>query len=119
MKVSKHPLYNVWNGMLHRCYNPRRKAFKNYGERGIKVYREWRVSAEAFFRWAESNGYAPGLTLDRINNDGNYEPSNCRFASHVVQVRNRRCMSTNTSGYIGVSPLGCPVSDYLTAQLPL
>jgi hypothetical protein len=75
--------------MLARCSRPTHAAFKNYGGRGISVCPEWAESFEAF--WADMGPtYKPGLTLDREDNDGNYTPTNCRWATHTTQARNRR-----------------------------
>ena len=76
--------------MKTRCYNSKSPSFKNYGARGIAICDEWKNSFEAFRDWAMANGYADNLTIDRTNNDGNYEPSNCRWVDNTEQVRNRR-----------------------------
>jgi hypothetical protein len=86
-------LYNCWKNMKERCENPLRKGFSNYGGRGIRVCDEWRSSFIKFVDWAIANGYRKGLEIDRIINDGNYEPGNCRFVTRIVNSRNRR---TNT-----------------------
>lgn len=83
-------LYHIRNGMLGRCYNHNNHDYKNYGARGITVCEEWRNSFEKFYDWAIQNGYADNLTIDRENNNGNYEPSNCRWVSIKVQSRNTR-----------------------------
>lgn len=81
-------LYNIWCGMIRRCENSNEPAFPKYGGRGIVVCPEWRQSFITFRDWALNNGYSAALTIDRINNDGNYEPSNCRWATHAQQNRN-------------------------------
>lgn len=95
-------LYSVWEGIHQRCDNPHNKAYHNYGGRGIKMCSEWRESYPRFREWAYQNGYAEGLQIDRINNDGNYEPSNCRFVSPTANAQNRRVPKNNTSGYSGI-----------------
>ena len=76
--------------MRSRCNNPNRKKYKDYGARGIRVCDEWNNDASAFCKWALDNGYDDGMQLDRIDNNGNYEPSNCRFVSPKENSRNRR-----------------------------
>lgn len=86
---SKTKLYRVWNGMLNRCINETVESYKHYGKRGISVCAEWR-EFQPFYSWALSNGYKAGLMIDRIDNDGNYEPANCRFVDLQTQCNNRR-----------------------------
>lgn len=83
-------LYHIWINMKQRCYNSNTNDFKNYGERGIQVCAEWRGDFTAFERWAMNNGYSDSLTLDRIDNDGNYEPNNCRWVTRLIQRHNQR-----------------------------
>lgn len=88
--LTRDRLYHVWNGMKDRCYNPNSESYHNYGGRGITVCDEWRDNFQAFYDWATENGHKEYLTIDRINNDGNYEPSNCRWATNKEQQRNKR-----------------------------
>jgi hypothetical protein len=83
-------LYEVWKTMKQRCLNPNNKSFHNYGGRGIVVCDEWKDNYQAFYEWSMNNKYKEGLSLDRINNDGNYEPSNCRWADRITQCNNTR-----------------------------
>lgn len=97
-------LYKIWIGIKKRCYNQNYKAYKNYGGRGISVCDEWKNSYISFRDWSLNNGYDDELSIDRINVNGNYEPSNCRWTTNEIQARNTRLlMSTNKSGYRGVS----------------
>lgn len=88
--LSDHKLYFVYNEMVSRCHDETDKAFKNYGARGIEVWMDWRDDFVCFYEWAIENGYEEGLSLDREDNDGNYAPYNCRWATTEVQSRNRR-----------------------------
>lgn len=84
------PLHGVWSAMRQRCSNPKNKDYKYYGARGISVCQEWQSGYLAFRSWALSNGYQTGLTIDRINTYGNYEPDNCRWITIQEQQKNRR-----------------------------
>ena len=83
-------LYEVWKTMKQRCYNPNNKGYKNWGGRGIVVCDEWKNNYQAFYEWSMNNGYKEGLSIDRINNDGNYAPSNCRWSDKITQCNNTR-----------------------------
>lgn len=94
------PTYRAWAGMLDRCDRQSRQGYENYGGRGITVCEKWRDSFVAFLK---DMGEKPeGLTLDRIDNDGNYGPDNCRWATREVQSRNQRLRKVNRSGMPGV-----------------
>lgn len=88
-------LHNIWRGMKTRCYNEKSTSYPHYGAKGVKVCKEWRDDFSSFRSWSMDNGYDPNAprnmcTLDRIDPYGDYEPSNCRWVSMSVQVKNRR-----------------------------
>lgn len=88
--MSKERIYKIWSGIKKRCNNIKDSNYKNYGARGIKVCNDWTKDFMIFYDWAIKNGYKEDLTIDRINVNGNYEPSNCRWISQVEQNRNQR-----------------------------
>lgn len=103
---SKTKIYSTWSGMKARCYYKQSKEYMHYGGRGITVCDEWRDNFTSFMEWAYKNGYTDGreTSIDRIDNDGDYEPSNCRFTTANIQVQNTRLLrKTNSSGYRGVN----------------
>ena len=100
--LCKTRLYSIWSGMKTRCENPNNKRYKNYGGKGIRLCDEWRNSFEGFVLWSLSNGYSHELSIDRIDNDGNYEPRNCRWANYETQSRNQGVRKDNLSGIRGV-----------------
>lgn len=86
-------LYNILDKMKYRCNNDKSKDYKHYGARGIKVCNEWQDATNGFinfYKWATNNGYRNNLSIDRINNDGDYEPNNCRWVDNATQSNNRR-----------------------------
>lgn len=99
--LCNHPLYNTWRDMRHRCYNKNLRNFHRYGGRGITVCKEWQKDFNTFYNWAMSNGWKQGLTLERINNNGNYEPTNCCFVTRKQQAQNRStCLYLEAFGEI-------------------
>lgn len=86
--MSKTPLYRTWKNMRRRCDYMRGAEYYRYGGRGIRVCNEW-ANFTAFYEWAMQNGYQPGLSIDRIDNDGNYCPENCRWVTSKDQALNR------------------------------
>ena len=95
-------LYKIWDSMKGRTLNPKYTYYLNYGGRGITICEEWKNDFMSFYNWAMANGYSDELSIDRIDNDGNYCPENCRWATRVIQGRNRKIQKNNTSGYRGV-----------------
>lgn len=89
-------IYRIWQAMKNRCYNQNVVHFGDYGGRGITVCEEWKNSFSAFYDWAISNGYSDELTIDRIDFNGNYEPSNCRWVNMKMQNNNTRHNRTIT-----------------------
>lgn len=87
---SNTPLYAVWNSMKGRCSNPTYHAYENYGARGIKVCDEWSNDFQKFYDWAIGNGYQKGMTIERNDVNGHYEPSNCSWIPKSKQSENRR-----------------------------
>lgn len=86
--LHDHKLYSIRASMLQRCYNPNSQRFMYYGLKGVSVCQDWQDSFEIFYDWAMSNGYKEGLSIDRIDSEGNYEPSNCQWVT--VSENSRR-----------------------------
>ena len=99
---SKTRLHGIWRGMQDRCYNPNNADYEHYGGRGIVVCKEWLEDFINFYNWAIVNGYKKELSVDRINNNGNYEPNNCRWADNALQIRNQGVRNTNKTGIKGI-----------------
>ena len=95
-------LYRIWGAIKGRVLNPKNKSYLNYGGRGITMCVEWKNDFMSFYTWAMSNGYSDELSIDRIDNDGNYCPENCRWTTKTIQRRNTRIHKNNTSGFKGV-----------------
>ena len=91
-------IYHVYYTMLSRCTNPKNKAYNRYGGKGITVCEEWVNSYMSFYNWSMSNGWKQGLTIDRIDNNKGYCPSNCRWTTMKVQSNNRSNSKYHTIG---------------------
>lgn len=94
-ELSNTTLYSVWLSMKQRCYNKNRPRYKDWGGRGIEVCEIWKKNFSCFYKWCLENGYNKRLQIDRIDNDGNYEPSNCRFITPKENSSNRRKRKPN------------------------
>lgn len=94
--LRNHQLYVVWANIKQRCLNKRQPKYNYYGGRGINICKEWANSFEVFYNWCLDNNWIKGLEIDRINNNGNYEPNNCRFINRSINMNNTR---TNTIIY--------------------
>lgn len=99
--LKDHPLYVVWSNMKSRCYNSNAHNYKNYGGRGIAVCDRWKDSFQNFYNDV-INGYHEHLQLDRIDNDGNYEPDNVRWVTPQQNQMNKRSYKNSSSNYKGV-----------------
>lgn len=101
-------LYKIWKGIKNRCCNKRTPQYCDYGGRGITVCDQWLKNYINFRDWALANGYEDNLTIDRINNDGNYEPNNCRWVNNKIQSNNRRdnCFITYLGETLTISQWG-------------
>ena len=120
LSVENKRLYKIWKEMRYRCNNPKNKSFPRYGGRGIKVCKEWNDSFVPFYEWAISNGYKEDiaesgrnrLSIDRIDNNGNYTPENCRWVNDYIQSRNKRISIPDSERYTN-----CPICGKVIYQI--
>jgi hypothetical protein len=105
--LSHHPLYRVYASMIQRCYNENNPGYKNYGGRGIEVCDAWKNDPGLFLDYIERlpNFGEDGYSIDRINNDGNYEPGNLRWADRFIQANNKRPPKNNSNNRNGETPI--------------
>lgn len=87
--LKNHRIYIIWKNMNQRCSNPNHPNYHRYGGRGVSVCYEWIHNPKMFYDWSITNGYKDNLTIDRMNNDGNYSPENCRWTTQIEQGRNK------------------------------
>lgn len=87
--LKQHPIYLNWSNIKQRCFNKNNKNYNRYGGRGITICDEWKNNFKKFYDWAIDNGWKKGLEIDRIDNDGNYEPNNCKFSTRLEQNNNK------------------------------
>jgi hypothetical protein len=99
--LSETSLFKIWSGIKGRCFNLRAKSYKYYGGRGITLCDEW-LEFLPFYEWAMIHGYQKRLTIERVDNDGNYCPGNCVFATWVEQAHNQGVRKDNRTGHAGI-----------------
>lgn len=105
MTKERKQLYNSWRQIKYRCYNPKIKAYHWYGAKGVTMCQDWLNSFDSFMSWAENNGYKYGLSIDRMDCNGNYTPENCQWISRSEQTLTgkRGIFSNNKTGVNGVT----------------
>lgn len=105
--LSKHKGYSVWRQIRERCHNPSHKYYRNYGARGISLFDDWRTDVTSFINYVSNlpNAFKQGYSLDRIDNNGNYEPNNLRWATRTTQAENSTFGFFGVSKYRGVQPV--------------
>lgn len=95
-------LYKIWHSMIRRCTDPSHNRYKYYGENGVSVCDEWLNNYETFCKWALSNGYSDELSIDRIDQNGNYCPDNCRWSDVYTQAQNKGLRRNSTTGFTDI-----------------
>ena len=112
--ISQTPDYKRWRRIKECCENPKCKGYKNYGGRGIVFYKDWSENPLLFIEYIKTlENYGKGLTIDRENNNGNYEPGNLRWIDYHNQLCNRRIQKNNTTGYVGIILMKtCKIKKY-------
>lgn len=95
-------IYAIYSSIKDRCFNKSNERYHKYGGRGITICDEWKYDFQSFYDWSIDHGYEEGLSIDRINNDGNYEPNNCRWIALGLQQHNKGIQINNKSGTTGV-----------------
>lgn len=104
--INKHKeLKDVFDNMIQRCYNKNNNSYCYYGGRGIKISMMWILYPDSFIKWALQNGYRKGLQIDRINNDKDYRPENCRFVTPAVNTRNSRATKLSSEDVLKIRRL--------------
>ena len=98
--LTNHKLYSVWKQIKQKCNNPNSHRYEYYGNRGISVCQEWTDSFVEFYNWCIENGWKPGLSIDRIDNDLGYYPENCRITNQSVQNSNKRSYGKTGVKYV-------------------
>lgn len=116
--LHDHPLYTRWSHIKSRCFNPNNPEYRNYGARGILICDEWSNDFKAFYDYmmALSNAMGLGLTIDRIDNNGNYEPGNVRWVERYIQNTNKRISPNSKTGYVGINKVGDKFKAKLTVR---
>lgn len=108
-ELTNSSLYSIWGNMKYRCNTSTCNAYDNYGGKGVKVCDDWNNNFLLFYNWAIANGYKEGLTIDRIDSDGNYEPDNCQWltlSENVAKANKKQHRRANKGKYYGIAPNG-------------
>ena len=112
--LKSNRLYRIWSAMKTRCYNANSKSYHIYGGRGISICKQWLESYVSFHDWSMSNGYNDNLSIDRIDTNGNYEPSNCRWATRKQQSENTRPVKRSGDRMITAFGIAKTIKEWLS-----